>query len=93
MSAASRGEACRRGIGRRHANIAEAEVEIRVEGLIGVEGAVEEVESLEPDLQLASFIDLEVLEDAQFIVEVRRGVDVGQAKGSVVTLVGRSRRH
>ena len=63
--------------------------EVHVEGvvilLVGVEGTIEEVETLETDFELLALVHIEVLEDADLIIEVGRSMDVGQAEGAIVS--------
>src|ERR1035441_877275 len=88
MPGSRSGDASRGGVVGRDADIAEPEIERGIVLLIGVERTVEEVEALEADLQLVRLADLEVLEDAEFIVVVGGSMNVRKAEGAVVSLGG-----
>ena len=66
-----------------------AQVERRIVLLILVLGAVQEVESLDADLELVGFVNFEIFEDSKLVVEVGRPMDVWDTEGTVLSDTGR----
>ncbi len=88
MAGADGGYAGGGGVLSRSVEAYQIQVERLVVLQVGVEGAVEKVEALKAQLELLIFVDFEVLEDANLVVEVGGAVDVGEAEGAVMAFVG-----